>query len=132
MLVILSGVAGAGKNTIQKEIIKRMENVVAIPSFTDRPIRPGDVPGETYNFVSTEEFERMIKDGELYEYDIHHNHYYGTSRKVLNDKIKEGKVSFNINIKSSVSNQKELDKIQIDYNNVKRDAKILAELIANK
>ena len=92
MLVILSGVAGAGKNTIQKEIIKRMENVVAITSFTDRPIRPGDVPGETYNFVSTEEFERMIKDGELYEYDIHHNHYYGTSRKVLNDKIKEGKV----------------------------------------
>ena len=69
-----------------------MENVVAIPSFTDRPIRPGDVPGETYNFVTTEEFERMIKDGELYEYDIHHNHYYGTSRKVLNDKIKEGKV----------------------------------------
>ena len=92
MLVILSGVAGAGKNTIQKELIKRMENVIAIPSYTDRDIRPGDVPGETYNFVSTEEFERMIKDGELYEYDVHHNHYYGTSRKVLNEKIKEGKV----------------------------------------
>ena len=36
MLVILSGVAGAGKNTIQKELIKRMENVIAIPSYTDR------------------------------------------------------------------------------------------------
>ena len=60
MLVILSGVAGAGKNTIQKELIKRIENVIAIPSFTDREIRPGDVPGETYNFVSTEEFERMM------------------------------------------------------------------------
>lgn len=46
--------------------------------------------------------------------------------------IQEGNVSFNIHIKSSVSNQKELDKIQIDYNNVKRDANILAELIANK
>ena len=34
MLVILSGVAGAGKNTIQKELIKRMENVIAIPSYT--------------------------------------------------------------------------------------------------
>ena len=88
MLVILSGVAGAGKNTIQKELIKRMENVIAIPSYTDREVRPGDVPGETYNFVSTEEFERMIKDGELYEYDVHHNHYYGTSRKILNEKIK--------------------------------------------
>ena len=89
MLVILSGVAGAGKNTIQKELIKRMENVIAIPSYTDREVRPGDVPGETYNFVSTEEFERMIKDGELYEYSVHHEHYYGTSRKLMNEKIKE-------------------------------------------
>ena len=40
MLVILSGVAGAGKDTIKKEIIKRMENVVSIPSITDRPVRP--------------------------------------------------------------------------------------------
>lgn len=46
--------------------------------------------------------------------------------------IKEGNVSFNIHIKNSVSNQKELDRIQIDYNNVKRDAKILAECVANK
>ena len=46
--------------------------------------------------------------------------------------IKDGNVSFNLDIRKSIRNQKELDKIQIDYNNVKRDAKILAELIANK
>lgn len=92
MLVILSGVAGAGKDTIKKELMKRVENITTLPSFTDRTPRNGDVPGKTYNFVTTEEFERMIKDGELYEYDVHHNHYYGTSRKVLNEKIKEGKV----------------------------------------
>ena len=92
MLVILSGVAGAGKDTIKKELIKRMENVITIPSITDRNIRPGDVPGETYHFVSTEEFERMIQDKELYEYDVHHNKYYGTSRKILNEKIQEGKI----------------------------------------
>ena len=40
MLVILSGVAGAGKDKIKKEVIKRMENAVSIPSITDRPIRP--------------------------------------------------------------------------------------------
>lgn len=39
MLVILSGVAGAGKDTVKKEVIKRMENVVSIPSMTDRPMR---------------------------------------------------------------------------------------------
>ena len=92
MLVILSGVAGAGKNTIQKELIKRINNVIAIPSFTDREIRTGDVPGETYNFVTTEEFERMIENGELYEYDIHHNHYYGTSKKVLNEQMNKGNI----------------------------------------
>lgn len=92
MLVILSGVSGAGKDTITKELIKRNSNMVTIPSYTDRAIRPGDIPGETYNFVSTEEFERMIRDGELYEYDVHHEHYYGTSKKVFNDQIKEGKI----------------------------------------
>lgn len=92
MLVILSGVAGAGKDTIKKELIKRLSVVDTLPSFTDRPQRSGDVPGKTYNFVSKEEFERMINDGELYEYNIHHNHYYGTSKKLLNEKINSGKV----------------------------------------
>ena len=92
MLVILSGVAGAGKDTIKKELIKRMENVESLPSYTSRAIRGGDVEGGTYNFVSREEFEKMIENGEFYEYDIHHNQYYGTSRKLLNDKIKSGKI----------------------------------------
>jgi len=92
MLVILSGVSGAGKDTIKKELIKREKNIVTIPSFTDRPMRANDVEGGTYHFVSTEEFERMINDEELYEYNVHHEHYYGTSKKVFNEKVKEGKI----------------------------------------
>jgi len=92
MFVILSGVAGAGKDTIKKELIKRMENVESLPSFTSRPMRPGDVEGGTYYFVSKEEFEEMLKNQELYEYDVHHNHYYGSSKKLLNEKIASGKV----------------------------------------
>ena len=92
MLVILSGVAGAGKDTIKKELIKRMENVESLPSYTSRAIRGGDVEGETYHFISREEFEKMIENEEFYEYDIHHNQYYGTSRKLLNEKIKSGKI----------------------------------------
>ena len=92
MLVILSGVAGAGKDTIKKELMKRMDNVTTLPSYTDRPPRATDTVGGTYNFVTAEEFERMIADGELYEYSVHHNHYYGTSRKLLNEKIESGKI----------------------------------------
>ncbi|MBO4815709.1 MAG: AAA family ATPase [Clostridia bacterium] len=92
MLVILSGVAGAGKDTIKKELIKRMEKVESLPSYTSRPIRPGDIDGKTYNFVSKQEFEKMIQDGEFYEYDIHHNNYYGVPKRILNEKLKNGKI----------------------------------------
>ncbi len=91
MLVILSGVSGAGKDTIKKELIKRMENVTTISSYTDRPRRESDIDGQ-YNFVTKEEFERMIKNDELYEYSVHHNHYYGTSKKLLDDTINQGKI----------------------------------------
>lgn len=92
MLVLLSGVSGAGKDTIKKELIARMDNVESLPSFTDRAPRENDIPGKTYNFVSTEKFEAMIARGELYEYSAHHNHYYGTSRKLLNEKMQNGKI----------------------------------------
>lgn len=92
MLVLLSGVSGAGKDTIKKELIKRMHNIESLPSYTDRPQRDGDIPGETYNFVTTEEFEKMIDNGEFYEYSLHHEHYYGTSKKLLNEKINNGKI----------------------------------------
>ena len=92
MLVLISGVSGAGKDTIKKELIKRTDNIISLPSFTDRKMRPNEKPGELYNFVSTKEFERMIKDEELYEYDVHHNQYYGTSKKLMNEKIASGKI----------------------------------------
>ena len=92
MIIILSGVAGAGKDTIKKEIIKRMNFVESLPSYTSRPPREGDIPGQTYIFVSKKEFEEMIERKEFYEYDIHHNNYYGVPRKLLNEKIEQGKV----------------------------------------
>ena len=92
MLVLLSGVSGAGKDTIKKELIKRMDNVVSLPSYTDRPLRIDEVPGELYNHVTAEEFEKMVEAGEFYEYSLHHKHYYGTSRKLMNEKIESGKI----------------------------------------
>lgn len=92
MLVLLSGVSGSGKDTIKKELLKRMSNVTTMPSYTDRLPRPGENDGEVYNFVTTEEFEQKIKEDEFYEYSVHHEHYYGTSKKVLNEKIKDGKI----------------------------------------
>lgn len=92
MLVLLSGVSGAGKDTIKKELIARNDRIVSLPSYTDREPREGEVNGQVYNFITTSEFEKLIKNGDLYEYDIHHDHYYGTSKKLLNEKISSGKI----------------------------------------
>ena len=62
MLVLLSGVSGAGKDTIKKELIKRMDNVISMPSYTDRKPREGEIDGKIYNFITTEEFETKIKE----------------------------------------------------------------------
>ncbi len=92
MLVLLSGVSGAGKDTIKNELLKRMNNLTTMPSYTDRDPRPGEENGKIYNFVTTEEFETKIKEGEFYEYSVHHEHYYGTSKKILNETMKNGKI----------------------------------------
>ena len=69
-----------------------MDFVESLPSYTSRPPREGDIPGQTYNFVTKAEFEEMIEKNEFYEYDIHHNNYYGVPRKLLIEKLKDGKV----------------------------------------
>ena len=92
MLVLLSGVSGAGKDTIKKELLKRMDNATTMPSYTDREPREGEVDGEIYNFITTAEFEEKIKAKEFYEYSAHHEHYYGTSKKILDEKVKSGKI----------------------------------------
>ena len=92
MLVILSGVSGAGKDTIKKELLKRMEDFVTLPSFTSRERRPIEEEGVQYHFITKEAFEEKIKKGDFYEYDVHHGNYYGTSRELLNEKIEQGKI----------------------------------------
>ena len=111
MLVILSGVAGAGKDTVKKEVVKRLNYVDTFPTVTSRPMREGDIPGVTYIFVTEEKFKEMIANGELYEYDIHHNKYYGVAKKPLQEKIANGKVAIrDVDVNGTESLVKQLSK----------------------
>lgn len=92
MLVILSGVAGAGKDTVKNELMKRISNLTTIKSYTTRKPRDDKDDLNNYFFVNEEEFLKLIDQGKLYEYSIHHDNYYGTSKEELDSKIKEGKI----------------------------------------
>ncbi len=92
MLVILSGVSGAGKDTVKKELMNKMEDVITLPSYTSREPRDGEQEGVEYHFISKDEFKDRIENNEFYEYDVHHENYYGTSRRLMNEKIESGKI----------------------------------------
>lgn len=92
MFVILSGVAGSGKDTIKVELMKKIGNLTTIKSYTTREKRNNKDDLNRYYFVSEEDFIKLIKEEKLYEYSVHHNHYYGTSKEELDKPIREGKI----------------------------------------
>ncbi len=91
MLIVISGVSGAGKGTICKEIC-RDKNIVYSVSCTTRKKRDSDVEGKDYYFITKEEFEEKIKNNEMLEYAIVHGvDYYGTPKSNIEELLKSGK-----------------------------------------
>jgi len=89
-LIVISGPSGVGKDTVVNEYIKNHDNAWISISTTSREMRPGDVEGETYNFVTKEEFEKLITEDYFLEYANYVDKYYGTPRKFINEKLEKG------------------------------------------
>ena len=89
-LIVVSGPSGIGKDTVVAEYLKRNDAYKSI-SCTSRKIREGDIPDKTYHFITKEEFENKIKNGELLEYTIYNNNYYGTLKNTIDEQLEKGK-----------------------------------------
>lgn len=87
--IIISGPSGVGKGTIFDKIVKELNGWYSISSTT-REIRPGEVPGEDYYYLTKEEFEKQISEGKFLEYNLYNNNYYGTSKDTVLEKIHQG------------------------------------------
>lgn len=90
ILFVLSGPSGTGKGTICKELLKREAELKISVSATTRECREGEIPGVTYNYVSTDTFKRMIDDGEMLEHAIYNGNYYGTPKKNVTAMLEAG------------------------------------------
>ncbi len=92
ILTVVSGFSGSGKGTIMKQLIEEHPDTYALSiSATTRAPRTGERHGKEYFFVSTEEFEQMIQEGELIEYAQYVNHYYGTPKDYVQRQLEQGK-----------------------------------------
>ena len=90
IILIISGPAGSGKNTVAERLISEFGNVKRVITSTSRPPRGAEIDGVDYHFLSPEAFEKAIANGEFYEYAKVHDRYYGTSKKAVNDSLAAG------------------------------------------
>ncbi|MBO2533967.1 guanylate kinase [Planifilum fulgidum] len=91
LLIVLSGPSGAGKGTVSALLRERMPELTYSVSATTRPPRKGEKEGVNYFFKTRSEFERMIANDELLEWAEYVGNYYGTPRRLVEERLSEGK-----------------------------------------
>ncbi|UCC48320.1 MAG: guanylate kinase [Gemmatimonadota bacterium] len=89
--VAICAPSGTGKTTVTQALVQRSDDLVFSVSATTRPARPAEQPGVDYHFVSRDEFEAMIAEGELLEWAEVHGELYGTPRVNLEEAERQEK-----------------------------------------
>lgn len=89
-LFLVTAPSGAGKTSLVRALLKEHPNIQFSISFTTRPRRPTEEHGRDYFFVDKPEFERMVETGEFLEHAQVFDNYYGTSRRVVEERMAEG------------------------------------------
>ncbi len=90
LLIVISGPAGSGKGTVNARLLESEDYAYSVSATTRAP-REGEVDGVNYHYISTWEFERRIRDGEMLEYTNYCGNYYGTPLKEAEAVLASGK-----------------------------------------
>lgn len=91
ILFVVSGPSGAGKGTVMGEVFKRIDDLNFSVSATTRAPRNGERDGVNYRFVTNEEFDRMIAEGEMLEFIEKFTNRYGTPKFAVESLLNQGK-----------------------------------------
>lgn len=108
LLVVISSPSGGGKDSVINELLKILPNSVRLLTTTSRPLRPGNLEGVDYHFVSKEEFEAKIKNNEMVEYNNYAGNYYGIEKARLSEVLNKYDLVFTqieVNGKSNLDKQ---------------------------
>jgi len=87
LVLVISGPSGVGKDATVKRMIELGYPCGFVVTATNRSPREGEVHGVDYYFVSTAEFKRMIRDGELLEYAVVYDEYKGVPKAEITNAL---------------------------------------------
>lgn len=89
-LFVVSGPSGCGKSSVCRCAAERDKKVVLSVSATTRRKRAGECDGKDYFFITKDEFQRRIDAGCFYEYACVYDHFYGTLKSFVDEKLSQG------------------------------------------
>ena len=90
-LFIFSAASGTGKTSLARALVDSTPDVAFSVSHTTRAPRPGEQHGVHYYYVTREEFDRMVANGEFVEHATVFGNSYGTSKQAIQDQIQPGR-----------------------------------------
>jgi len=99
---IVCGPSGAGKNSVIERVMEALPGLSYSVSFTTRPRRSDEIDGRDYHFITDQQFEQLVRKGEVVEHVTYLGHQYGTSRGQIKSVFAEGKdVILNIDVQGA-------------------------------
>ena len=90
IVLVVSAASGTGKSSLTQALVKSESRAVLSVSHTTRERRANEVDGVNYFFVSVQAFNKMVEVGHFVEHASVYDHYYGTSRKTIEDNLRSG------------------------------------------
>lgn len=91
LMLVLSSPSGAGKTTLSRRLLDNDRNISLSVSATTRAMRPGEVHGKDYHFLSREEFDVWLAEGKFLEHATVFGNRYGTPSHLVTDELRAGR-----------------------------------------
>jgi len=88
-LIVISAPSGAGKSTLCRALQKKYPEIRFSLSSTTRPKREYEKDGYDYDFLTNDNFEKMVQDNKFIEFETVHGYYYGTPKANIENAIEQ-------------------------------------------
>lgn len=91
LMLVLSSPSGAGKTTLSRRLLENDRRISLSVSATTRAMRPGEVHGKDYHFLTADAFDAWLAEGRFLEHATVFGNRYGTPSHLVNDELGEGR-----------------------------------------